>query len=145
MDASTTVCLMIAPIHHSLISPPALNCSHRGLSIHPLSLPFFCSCPLHPAAHLACTAFHYTAFAGFLGPSRRPHASTRIPVVTITSTVCPINALPVPLSVCHASENANLNIQPTLASNQIMVLTTMTTKDQGSQVLDARLQFGHEW
>ncbi|EJD00086.1 uncharacterized protein FOMMEDRAFT_159698 [Fomitiporia mediterranea MF3/22] len=103
MDASTPVCPMIAPMH-SLISPPALNCGHHSLSIHPLSLPFFCSCPPHPATHLACIVFHYTAFAGFLGPSQRPLA---LPV-TITSTVCPIGALPVPLSIHHTSGSVDL-------------------------------------
>ncbi|EJD08602.1 uncharacterized protein FOMMEDRAFT_151487 [Fomitiporia mediterranea MF3/22] len=50
-------------------------------SIYPSSLAtvllLLPSAPGRTAAHLACIVFHYTAFTGFLGPSRRLHASAR--------------------------------------------------------------------
>ncbi|EJC97545.1 uncharacterized protein FOMMEDRAFT_162915 [Fomitiporia mediterranea MF3/22] len=50
-------------------------------SIYPSSLAtvllLLPSAPGHTAAHLACIVFHYTALAGFLGPSQRLHASAR--------------------------------------------------------------------
>ncbi|EJD05184.1 uncharacterized protein FOMMEDRAFT_154398 [Fomitiporia mediterranea MF3/22] len=80
MDASTPVCPMIAP--NAPLSHIAPRAKLRSLrSIYPSSLAtvllLLPSAPGRTAAHLACIVFHYTAFAGFLGPSQCLHASAR--------------------------------------------------------------------
>ena len=128
VDALTPVCPLIAPMHHSLIAP-ALNCSHHSLSISTLSL---------ATAHLACTVFHYTALAGFLGPPQHLHILLLSPPQPVQSA-CSLSYLsvhhvsgsvnlyycnvPAWLFLTSLTENKNLNIQLTLASNQTTALT----------------------
>ncbi|EJC97533.1 uncharacterized protein FOMMEDRAFT_162944 [Fomitiporia mediterranea MF3/22] len=162
MDASTPVCPMIAP--NAPLSHIAPCTKLRSLqSIYPSSRYRSSAPALHTRPHIS-PALCFTTQP--LQASLVPHdACTRLLAlpVTITSTVCPIGTLPVPLSVHHASGsvdlycrnvlawlfltslmgNENLSIQLTLASNQTMVLMmTMTTmmKGRGPQVLEALLQ-----